>query len=1229
MRGKLRKARNRYRKFSRRAEFTRYMTQLPVMPDTVFYHAYRTRIMAGNPFAIFRELTEREEFRHFQHYWVYADEKSLENDTFRRYRDDPRVHFVRALSSEHLRAMATCRYIVNNAAMPDFWQKRPDQIYINTWHGTPLKMLGKFAKDASRSAISNAQRNFLLCDYLVMPNRYTAEQMLRSYDIEHMLTGKILDAGYPRNDLTLNTDPRRIRGLLEKKLGTSLADRKIVLYAPTFRSRDGKSLDTSVQAAGYIEEMIEKFPDDYVVFFKVHNTLGAFFEDSPIADRLIFDEIETNELLSAVDVLITDYSSIFFDFLCTGRPCLFFVYDREEYEAGRGLYLDVETLPGALCESIDQLVGCIGDIDAGTYDAGEKHRAYVRRFAYHDDGCAAQRVVDIVFRNREGMEQYILESAPTGKEQVLINAGRADRLSIVLILEELLRELDPEKYQITIATGNAAAIRSRCEAINPDVRLLSSTMVFNRTKAEAARGAIDAERQREKYFGDLRFDLFVDLTDGSGNCSVLFRALGGVRRYAALVSGRAAERFIAAYRESCEKIFVIGGRPEKSADETVVRISRTEFLKRSPAHLNVLILSAFDSMNYVFTECIRELEKRGHRAVVLVLDENDEINNKMYISHSIAFLSAGKFDTEALELIDLAAAAPTAQLEYDRIQREINRRNVFLCSFANLFSSILMRTNADVVFCIGENKCREFDRYGLRYNCIIAGNPQYDPLVRQRRPTADPAAIGKVLVIDQGGYPYGAEGKRQLADALCRIAQYYPEVEFEIKPRYLKSESGRTTHSVFEMLQDYFTEMPENLRFIEKPVILEEVAPAYDAMISTWSTAYLDALVLNIPLLILDGFRSRDMFDVRTKRVDDAYRHLRGSGCVFDVARLETERPEFRYPDPAYVEKEIYHVDREAAGGIVDFMEHTKEHLITRELGCAETIRCDIDEYFRSFDQFRLRETKSAQYAADRVYSFELNRFLQKAVYEDRCMADSLDLSPLIRLYDERRIPAEGDLNAYAAKLRKYFRLKFQEVKEEYFTDPQTAERIREDVILQDFYFKWLYESGRYSTLRGIDWEISARASYDYYLAVSCLADRKGNPYEHICAYCEDVREASCLRTLTEKRAANLLFLFYRKSDKNEFFRYIAEHRCYDVLEMINPLRVSGDPRLTYVSVRHFLDNGRFDEALQLYEAYMRESRRKSENRKGMRGTAKNTLVNLYNTRITALVNRAKRERHR
>ena len=163
------------------------------------------------------------------------------------------------------------------------------------------------------------------------------------------MEGTTLEIGYPRSDLLINADIKKVKQKLED-IGIK-TDKKIILYAPTWTGNLYNQLEYDVEE---FKNTVKKFSENidqskYRIYLRVHYFLYKILaEDSELKDILIPFTIDTNELLSVVDILISDYSSIFFDFLITGRPIVFYVPDLKEYESGRGLYVPVNTLPNCI-----------------------------------------------------------------------------------------------------------------------------------------------------------------------------------------------------------------------------------------------------------------------------------------------------------------------------------------------------------------------------------------------------------------------------------------------------------------------------------------------------------------------------------------------------------------------------------------------------------------------------------------------------------------------------------------------------------------------------------------------------------------------------------------------------------------------------------------------------------------------------------------------------------------
>jgi CDP-glycerol glycerophosphotransferase len=277
--------------------------------------------------------------------------------------------------------------------------RRPGQVVLQTWHGTPLKRLGFDA-----SATQGAQRRFdrrwpaqvANWQYVLSPNRFSTDVLRSAYRLE----GELLETGLPRNDVLAGPRRDEVRARVRERLGLAPQTRAI-LYAPTFRDgvidRDNHyRLDLHLDA----ERLRGTLGPDAVVLFRKHHYI---VDPVPVtADGFVRDVSaypDGTELLAAADVLVTDYSSMMFDFANTGRPMLFFAYDLEEYAKSiRGFYLDFEEIaPGPIVRTTDELAAALRDLDGVRARYAERYAAYVQRFCDLDDGGAAARVVDRVF----------------------------------------------------------------------------------------------------------------------------------------------------------------------------------------------------------------------------------------------------------------------------------------------------------------------------------------------------------------------------------------------------------------------------------------------------------------------------------------------------------------------------------------------------------------------------------------------------------------------------------------------------------------------------------------------------------------------------------------------------------------------------------------------------------------------------------------------------------------
>jgi CDP-glycerol glycerophosphotransferase len=281
--------------------------------------------------------------------------------------------------------------VVYNDVFPSWLERRPDQVVLQTGHGTPLKEVGidlARRRNELRRFEREWERQGASWQYVLSPNRVSTPILRRSY----LIDGELLETGLPKTDvLARRRDVRRELGLPEGA--------RVVLYAPTYRDhvRDYSGRHR-LEPALDVERLRAAVGDDTVVLFRKHPRIVDPLPAT--ADGFVRDVSsypDGTELLHAADVLVTDYSALMFDFALTGRPMLFFAYDLDAYrDEVRGFNFDYEAIaPGPVVRTYDVLAEALREGVGEEF--AERYRSFAATFREFDDGRAAARVVDRLF----------------------------------------------------------------------------------------------------------------------------------------------------------------------------------------------------------------------------------------------------------------------------------------------------------------------------------------------------------------------------------------------------------------------------------------------------------------------------------------------------------------------------------------------------------------------------------------------------------------------------------------------------------------------------------------------------------------------------------------------------------------------------------------------------------------------------------------------------------------
>lgn len=500
-----------------------YSLDVPIHPYCIFYESMSGAKVMDSPLAIYRDMINNEEYRNYWHIWSARSADIVPREVS----VNPRTITVKRNTRAYCYFLARSKYLISNSVFQKGFVRRKEQKYLNTWHGIAYKALGRGPENVLGAAES--VYNLLQATHVLTPCEYMTTLELDRFSLRHAHSGQIAELGYPRIDMQLGMTEYKT-DLLMEEIGLEQS-RKTVLYAPTWRGSSGRSKFDAERLKTDLKIMSSTGAN--VLFLAHHMMLrhirGADFENVIVPP----EHIPTNELIALSDILVTDYSSIFFDFLNTSRPIVHYIYDYDEYSKERSVLFGLHELPGHLIANQDYLKPLLANLLQSPGIPGHNYQEARSSFCAHDDGRAARRTVDWFFQDHVDADA---DRSQCSKESVLYWGGRLDSSGKALEFLERVNQAAKESIGgvVLLLAHSVKSDKKLLRAISkldPNVSIVARNdheMTMTSLESEARRlrrqgsssSSIDAdkvtmlvdrmyEREYRRIFGDSKFSKVV------------------------------------------------------------------------------------------------------------------------------------------------------------------------------------------------------------------------------------------------------------------------------------------------------------------------------------------------------------------------------------------------------------------------------------------------------------------------------------------------------------------------------------------------------------------------------------------------------------------------------------------------------------------------------------------------------------------------------------------------
>lgn len=436
--------------------------KLPLKNNVILFESKHGADLAGNIFRLTEYVSKNFRNEYIMYLTCRPDKKQHIKTLLKNYSIDD-IKLISPRSAKYFKILAQTKYIFTDTSITPRYIKKKGQIITNTWHGTPLKKMGRDVPEEIYS-MGNIERNLLFSDFLIYPDEYMKEKMTSAYMLNGVFKGTILNTGYPRNSIFFDGQKS-----LEMKNILGLSDKEVFAYMPTWRgtlSERQKSQQIEI-ISKYLSELDRKMNNGQILLVRLHPFVNSDFDYSGYSHIIPMPQnYESYEVLNCADVLITDYSSVFYDFANTGRKIILFLYDEKEYLSHRGTYVSMDSLPFPKVYNVSELYNEM--IQSKNYNDADFRKTYCT----YDAPDSAEKIIKHILRGKNICDtEKIYDSS---KENVLFYSGNLIKNGITTSLLNLFDNIDTHKrrYYVTFTEKSVRGEPLRAAKIPESVNVL-------------------------------------------------------------------------------------------------------------------------------------------------------------------------------------------------------------------------------------------------------------------------------------------------------------------------------------------------------------------------------------------------------------------------------------------------------------------------------------------------------------------------------------------------------------------------------------------------------------------------------------------------------------------------------------------------------------------------------------------------------------------------------------